>query len=371
MWESLSRLIEIDTTRPPEQGLRPKRMLAENVGHHNPPLFFHPTDRTTFFVSCLCGQPPITLRVYEFKLRNREYRSSRSFSYDLKPHLLSRREVSSRTRLLDRHDIRKADARGTFELLRIELTIDVNYGRPCHVQCITFNALTTLFSMEVYQSPSCWSADLPERSCIWAGQLVHPWLGSSGFNPSPALVVLNQCKSFRSLVEASLYPPDQEFNRVMDDILEGAAGGKSSSGLVTCEVVRQRDIKKANPTAPDCHSVYGFQYVLSLRGNSCTCTENHKPSCQSSHLNKMPSMDTPTHYPLNHAACISQSGDYRDICTATTVFADDDFLVVVTNWDTYTVFSVDMAVMTVEALEVGKQNEAQRKPGGLGAGASP
>lgn len=353
IWESLSRLVEIDTTPLPEQALQPAHRF-EDAGQHGPPLFFHPTDRTTFFVSFICRQlkPPVwLLSVHEFKLCNRDYHLSRSFSYDIKPHLLPGCELPDINALYV-DDIRKVDTRGAFELLRIKLEID---GELYRVQCITFNALTTSFSVEVYEIPSRWLkitprwVGLPDQSCLWEGQLLLPGRPHSGLFPT--LVVLDQYKDLPSLIRATVHPADLDANTHIGGSLGETVGEEGSPGMARREIFRQRGIK-ANPTAPDYHSLSGLWYVLSLHANACTYTGGHMPSCHSSHLESPAAADTPTHYPLNHADSARPVGRFPGQCTITNTYADDDFLVVVTNGDTYTVFSVENPWDTREMAEV-------------------
>lgn len=339
MWEFPSRLIEVSTAVPPDQAaqvpssLRPTRMLEDPIRNHDPPIAFHPTDRDTFFVVCLQGRPPALLCVYELTLRDREYRPWRQFHYDISRHLWPSPGPAEGVTSLVSVEIRKADARGTFQLLRMDLASD---GGPCRVQYINFNTLTASFSADVYQIPSRCPDTMNKVSCPWEGQL-HTWLADA--SPGPVLIVSEQSNILYSLVGAPLVQlvPDVD---MVTSVMPGL-NGCSQENLDSAgrDIVRYRDIE-GNPAMPD-HSAYGFQYALSFHGKSCTFPGSHRLYCASHPSGQNSLVDCPAHHPLNHVRRIQLSDILPDRCMALDVYTDDGFLAVVTTWGTYTVFSVD------------------------------
>lgn len=324
VWEFPSRLHEI--------GASP--VLPHPVRHHDPPpIMFHPADRRTFFVTCLRGCPPTLLYVFEYRPHGKGYALSRQFSHDLTQHIPLSYRASRDASPVMFLDIRDADARGTFQLLK---TCFTTASGLCQVQHVMFNALTTQFSVQLYEMPFLCPEAMTGLSCSWEGQLHMAYADDS---PHPALVVVEQSKTAHSLGGAPLVRLGTDSNIDTGGDMKEVMGRLQDTPNTACrDVVWLGDVKKNSSTA---QSIHGFGYALSFQGKPCTCPGAHQPYCASRLVDRVLPSDSYAHYPLNRADKAKQFHAYPDRCTASTIYADESFLIVITDWDTYTVFCVD------------------------------
>lgn len=341
MWEFPTRLVEVDTTFPmsnaePLSNTLPQTpMLQDPVRNHNPPVAFHPTERGTFFVIVLRGRPPNVLSVCEFKLRDKTYRASRQFDFDVEHYLAScarSSEIMARSFLVD---IRHVDACGRLQLLKT----DVVEGKTHETVRVIFSPFAGSFSVETYLSPFRSSEATGNESCLWEGQQ-YTWFADAPSASTSTLLAIEQSTSSCTQVGTILTQLLPDINRMTNAAPELPDQPIDSHSPEGPDVIRCRDVfSKKAMTEPK--SPMGFQYALSFRARPCTYSGAHQPYCMSRHLGQASGTHSPAKHPLNHASRLKDYEVGGDACRAQNIYADSSFLVVVLNWGTYTVLCSD------------------------------
>lgn len=314
-WEFPSRLHEVSPSPVLPHPVRP---------HEPPPLVFHPTEPRTFFVACLRGCPPTLLCLSEYRPHGKGYALSRHLTHDLAQYIPPSHQTFRDASPVSFLDVQDADARGTVQLLKTCFT--AAGGGPCVVQHVMFNALTTQFSVQLYELPFSCSDAMTRLSCSWEGQLHIPYADDS---PHSALVVLEQSKALGSLGGALPVRLDEDGDRTASRDMMQVIGRLQETPDTACrDVVWLGHVEEKG-------------YALSFRGKPCTYPGAHQPCCASRLADEVLPADSSVEYPLNRADEVQQSHAYPDRCMASGIYADESFLIVITNWDMYTVFSID------------------------------
>ncbi|PSR82896.1 hypothetical protein BD289DRAFT_483603 [Coniella lustricola] len=180
VWESLSRLLEIDTTIPScnvkQFGLQVSNMLDRDRDKcPELPVILHPLDPSRFFLILCCYRFEGSLVVYEFRRTTIRYELSQILSMDRPPGYEC--EMPSH--------FGRVDSRGTYELCRFKKRRvdfedyernDLPIGTFDGFQSVVFNTLTSTFSVQDYIMPShpaaCSVTAKADEfiACIWEGQ---------------------------------------------------------------------------------------------------------------------------------------------------------------------------------------------------------
>lgn len=363
VWESLNRLVEVDTAVPQEQakpspGSEPSSQppcIKVDAGGEEcvPPLFFGADQNTFFCVQVQADrlsasqQPERVLTIYEFQRcpLDNKYKASRSFCHGLG--VGGSKSVWA--------EIREVDACGTFQVLVLQTKPVVDQAHQ--VRYILFNTLTTSFSVVTYQSLYVIPEPTIKSSALWEGQLVHPWFRHPGEeHPLPTLVALDPGATTHT---SSLIDPTLSY------VAQGGIPGVTRDSKIwpksyRRDVVRDGAVDEESTGLPVYGSVRGFQHALSFQTvRPCTYPGAHHPSCPAHNLECILSATSRTVSPLERCGGQSDNlGSPRGL-TAVRVYADEEFLVVVTNGDTYTVFCVDPDGEVAEAVENREQMETQ------------
>lgn len=341
IWDSLSRLVEIDTTVPdyhaellPSSVEQPPRMMSRHLSPgDDPPLFFHPSDPGTFFVVAVWPGVPGLLIVYQFKLVDRQYVLSQFFSFDIENFAFAD-SAQSREDASYSLEVRKADAHGTFRLLKVDLS--ATRGRD-RFKFLLFNVFTLGFSVVEYNSPhSGFQHEYSESMalCLWAGQLILSYDTLVSDRSAMMMIALNPTKA------PSPRASDHGFWSTMRHKLFMASEQEQEADPTRRDIISHHIKTIDNAIWPNYHSVYGVQYASSLCLKHCTHSGDHEPPCRRYRSDSCASADPQA---LTH---VKQGWDepWSGLFGPTEmvkIYSDDDYLVAVTSERNYTVFAVD------------------------------
>lgn len=322
-------------------------------------VVFHPRDEEVFFMATFDDRnpeldEPLLLWVYEF----RKKQCCQIFTYS----------IPSERRLRIFFVSQKVDAHGTYQLLEHEIPTDDG----THFSGVTFNTMSKSFGASRFQVPLDTDRDI---SLVWNDQLIlrHFDTESSRMRPCPLLAVgrIPDHRGIQSIPDAEF--ESRTLERAVESIVMSVVSPKnldtsvlSSQLLQTAievskqaepkyDVVRPPDI---SPLMPDLGATaIRLRYVLSLPGGQCNCKGLHGQGCPQ--WSGLPSSERELHL-INHFACHSLSD--RQGAKVVAIFGDDDFLVVVTNRDYYTVFAVDEDGKIAEAMRDVAPDTAEGMP---------
>lgn len=355
LWSFGHGLTKIDMTMP--QGESDNRGTAEPEQTHRAPLsafeiqnsrvMFHPRDEEVFFMATFDDRslkPEESLLLWVYEVRNKQ--CCRAFTYSVPPE--------------KRHyiifDAQKIDAHGTYQLL----TQDNPNDDGIHISCVTFNTMSKSFGISRFQAPRDTDRGI---SLVWNNQLIlrHYDPLESRLRPS-SLLAIGQLPEHRG---SRLAPDVTDKGRALESAVESLVMSVLSPKVLDTNVISIQQLqmaiaasKRARPKddvvrAPDISpfmpglsaAVVGLRYVLSLFGDRCNWKGPHVRAC--------PQCPDPTTserplFPINE--CFRSSLAERQGGRVVAILGDDEFLVVVTNQDYYTVFAVDEDGKIAEAM---------------------
>lgn len=391
LWTFLRGVAQIETSTMPQNheaycGPSKSRMIP------SPPLtrqqvrqstfMFHPQDTQVFFMTTFGETDPGWILVSEF----RDRLCSRVFTYSFtSPMEMITRKSSTWDKLKDYDGIlepsrnpdlmaKKADAHGTYMLLKFRGRIDGTY----RLIYVMFNTLTTSFSGRNFEPPLGYDHRSGEPALVWNGQLClhasrHRPSHPEASYPSP-LLVLQSLKTGTSPKEerpGTQWEKDQpekvthredkqdelELRGIQEETLTSTMMQQSETyrtpAVPKKDIVRYQDIARAYPLATDFHSKSGLLYMCSFYGGECSSDGPHVTDCTRCPP-VPPSGETVApriqlaRFPINYFS--QGGGEAWQYVQPEAIFGDDDFLIVVTAGDLYTVFAVDPDRKMAKAL---------------------
>ncbi|ROV95785.1 hypothetical protein VPNG_08777 [Cytospora leucostoma] len=319
LWTFLSGMVQMDTNTmprnpeayrgPPQGQTVPIRPLTTREVRRSS-NFFHPEDSK---VSFLATQNDEELRVYEF----RNMLCSRIFTYNAE-HIFEIPPYGAW--VTSAVAAEKVDAHGTYALLSFHGKVD----GVLRIIYVVYNTLATSFSTLSF-------APCPERgvpNTLWNGQLYlhagdHPHESRLCVLQSVEAAVPLKCKrrsakSVEEVLDTAVYfkKAQDELRTMQDEILTGASknqrhdrtiNGDAGQTPIPRDIVRYQDLSREYPHATDFHDDWGLLYTCSF--------------FKGADRRQL------------HGTSFSFSYDQ--------LFADDDFLIVVSHYGVYTVFAVD------------------------------
>lgn len=343
LWSFGRGVANIDTAVPQHEdyrGLARQRYLLRrplsNFELHNLAVLFHPTDQDVFFLATFDDRRlhPGDLWVCEF----RNKRCCRIFTYTVPPerHL----SVIFRARMIDSH--------GTYQLLEHEAPNE----NGVQLSGVTFNTISKSFRASIFQAPD----DSESEKClIWNDQLVLRYADpeASNIRRCPLLVIGPPPSPGSPKAVSDAVPGDQSLKRAMESMMTfGASLGIFENNVVTSNQLRtmipaleqgkpKHDIIRSpgiSDSIPGLCSAVGLRYVLLFFGGQCNWGGEHIRDCPGA------------------------SGLPSPFTGAEAILGDDDFLVIVTDRNYYTVYAVD---------EDGRIGEAMRSSATIGVEEAP
>ncbi|KAL1861638.1 hypothetical protein Daus18300_008754 [Diaporthe australafricana] len=320
LWSFGHGLTDIDPTLPPDGSVYRRPAEPEHTPRTHLSLsemsyskvMYHPKDEDVVFMATFDGPEhgkDALLSVFEF----RNNRCSRMFTSRISPQFASHRPGI-------RANAQKADAHGTYSLL-VE---NIETGNGVQVSCITFNTISKTFGSLRFQAPlSAESRDW----LIWNEHMVsshrnimvpvlRPCILSVAEKQFPDHPSLERVPHAVKYVMESMMSANSAENPKHSFITRSppAMIEESEKGKLRYDIARSPDIHQRYSLMPELSTAAGLRSIMSFYGGIC----------------------------------------------AQRVFADDDdFLVVLTNRDFYTVFAVDEDGKIGEAMRDGVSESAE------------
>lgn len=366
-------MAEINTTEMPD--LMPSSSLTRQQVRQST-QFFHPQDSQVFFIATFDETDSAgCLSVYEF----RENLCTRIFTLNLEcPIEVITHNCSSWNKLglydgtwESDHDpdlgAKRADAHGTYHLLEFRERLE-----GTQLIYFMFCAFSTSFSARIFEPPPGYDFRLGEPAFIWNGQLYlnasrHSVPYSQILHPSPLLVLqsVEAGTSHRRKRPSTQWKEDErQLSAVQEEMLTSALmphpgpcrflyGHAEKPPTPKKDIVRYQDISRAYPHATDFHSESGLLYMFSLHEGDCTAAGPHNKGCTWYLPAASPERTAAagTGSLRNPVNCFAHGDDEGwEGAEAEAIFGDDDFLIVVSTQDSYTVFAVDADRKMAKAL---------------------
>ncbi|KAJ0124880.1 hypothetical protein J7T55_006223 [Diaporthe amygdali] len=348
LWSFGHGLTDIDTAMPQNEGsyggpAKPDQIPRAPLSTfeiHDSKVMFHPRDEDVFYLATfeernISPDDFLLLWVYEFK----STRCHRIF-------------ICRVPRVEFCWAALRADAHGTYHLLNQQVKTDSG-GQ---LSCITFNTLSNSFGHLLFQTP--FDTDL-DVSFVWNNHLIFRHFATVFSDTRPCPLVANE--ALRGATEnmitsatcagtvRSPFSPAKPLQAAFDTLEQGTPKN---------DIARIQDIAQRYPLISDLGAATNLSYTLSFYGGQCNWEGLHVRDCPRS--SDPPPLEQHL-YPINYFD--HNALQQNDSGKSMVVFCDDDFLVVVTNPDLYTVFAVDEDGKIAEAMRDAAMPRVEDVPG--------
>lgn len=304
----------------------------------NSRVMFHPRDEDVFFLATFDdrNQPDETLLLWVYEFRNK--RCCGVFTCSIPPE----------RRFWIVFGAQKVNAHGTYQLLELET--------PTH-DVVTFNTISKSFGALKFQTPDNTDVDV---SLVWNDHLVltyaNPQFPKSNMRTLVALAQLPYPHSLKKALDAKfelqtlksvidhtvafISSPDVVDSDVVSSQRLQTAVEASGQGKPKHDIIRAPDVSTSEP---ELDGATCLRYLLSLFGGQRDKEGHHTRQCPRTLGLSEENSSSLSYFEQS----VFRNGlDVKPV----SILGDDDFLIVVTNRNYYTVFAVDEDGKLAEAM---------------------